>query len=250
MGKHTYSGLTIASSDQVYYTIDGVRINSLDVSLTTSCGFAILPTMIITYHGGQCFKVSFGDTTIAFDPISKKSSLSPVKFGADAAFISMHHKDFNGKDQVSHGSREPFVADGPGEYEIGDVTARGFGVKSVYDKEERYNTIYQVNLEGINMVFLGALSQPEIDPKILGEFGDIDILFIPIGGKDVLDVPQASKLAVKLEAKLIIPMHYDDAQLKAFLKEESAQNVTPVDKLTIKKKDVAAMEGEIVVLKV
>ena len=28
--------------------------------------------MVITYHGGQCFKVSFGDTTLAFNPISKK----------------------------------------------------------------------------------------------------------------------------------------------------------------------------------
>ena len=31
--------------------------------------------MVISYHGGQCFKVSFGDTTLAFNPISKKSKL-------------------------------------------------------------------------------------------------------------------------------------------------------------------------------
>jgi L-ascorbate metabolism protein UlaG (beta-lactamase superfamily) len=209
-----------------------------------------LHIMVITYQGGQCFKVSFGDTTIAFDPISKKSKLTPVKFGADAAFISMRHPDFNGREQVVHGAREPFVADGPGEYEIGEVTARGFGMETTYDKEKRFNTIYQVQLEGMNMVFLGALGNPEIDPKILGELGDIDILFVPIGGGEVLDVPQASKLAVKLEAKLIIPMHYDNTQLKAFLKEEGATSVEAVDKLTIKKKDVALMEGEIAVLKV
>ena len=32
---------------------------------------------------------------------------------------------------------------------------------------------------------------------------DIDILFIPIGGGDVLEVPQASKLGVKLEDQLV-----------------------------------------------
>jgi hypothetical protein len=37
--------------------------------------------------------------------------------------------------------------------------------------------------------------------------------------------------------------------LKAFLKEESAEDSKPVDKLTLKKKDVDAMEGEIAVLK-
>ena len=100
------------------------------------------------------------------------------------------------------------------------------------------------------MVFLGALGTSEIEPKILGEFGDIDILFLPIGGGDVLDVPPATKLAVKLEAKLIIPMHYDQTSLKTFLKEIGVDSKTPVDKLTIKKKDVSIMEGEVVVFKV
>lgn len=209
----------------------------------------IIPTMIITHHGGQCFKVSFGDTTLAFDPISKKSKLSPVKFGSDVAFISMNHPDFNGAEQVAHGNKQPFIVAGPGEYEVGEVTARGYGIKTTYDKVERYNTIYQVHLEGMNMVFLGALNEPDIDPKILGDLGDIDILFIPIGGGDVLEVPQASKLATKLEAKCIIPMHYDDKALSAFLKEEGSSNGKPQEKLTLKKKDVNAMEAEIVVLK-
>lgn len=206
--------------------------------------------MIITYHGGQCFKVSFGDITLAFDPISKKSELSPVKFGSDIAFVSMHHPNFNGADQVALGNREPFIVEGPGEYEIGDVTVRGYGVDTVYDTKNHIATIYQVVLEGMNIVFLGPLSNPEIDPKILGELGNIDILFVPIGGGDVLEVPQASKLAVKLEAKLVIPMHYDAAALKAFLKEESAEDTKPVDKLTLKKKDVDALSGEIAVLTV
>jgi len=205
--------------------------------------------MVITHHGGQCFKVSFGDTTLAFDPISKKSKLTAVKFGSDVAFISLNHPDFNGASQVAHGNKQPFVVAGPGEYEIGEVTARGYGVKTIYDKTERYNTIYQVQLEGMNLVFLGALSDPEIDPKILGELGDIDILFVPIGGGDVLEVPQASKLAVKLEAKCVIPMQYDKQSLAVFLKEEGSQNGKPQDKLTIKKKDVLEMDGEVVVLK-
>ena len=205
--------------------------------------------MVISYHGGQCFKVSFGSTTLAFNPIGKKSKLPPVKFGSDAAFVSMWHEDFNGVENVKHGAKEPFVVDGPGEYEVGSVTARGFGVKTTYEGVERFNTIYQVRLEEMNMVFLGALSDPEIDPKILGELGDIDILFVPVGGGDVLEVPQASKLAVKLEAKLVIPMHYDDVALKAFLREEGNESVKPVDKLTLKRKDVSVMEGDVVVLK-
>lgn len=205
-------------------------------------------TMVITHHGAQCFKVTFGDTTIVFDPISKKSKLGGVKFGADIAFISLNHPDMNGVDEVTYGAKEPFAVWGPGEYEVGEVTARGYGVKTVYEGVERYNTIYQVVLEGMNMVFLGALGSETIDPQILSELDDIDILFVPIGGGDVLDVPAASKLATKLEPHCIIPMHYNDVALKAFFKEEGIDAVKPVEKLTLKKKDLLEMESEIVVI--
>lgn len=205
--------------------------------------------MVITHHDGQCFKVSFGDVTLAFDPISKKSKLTEVKFGADIALVSTRHADFNGVEQAAHGDKVPFVIDHAGEYEVGDVTVRGFGVGTTYDKEPRINTIYQVQLEGMNLVFLGALTEPEIDPKILGELSDIDILFVPIGGGDVLEAPQAAKLATKLEANLIIPMNYDKAAVEAFLKDMGSDNGKPVDKLTVKKKDVLEMSGEVVVLK-
>jgi Beta-lactamase superfamily domain len=205
--------------------------------------------MVISYFGGQCFKVSFGDTTLAFNPISKKSKLESTKFGSDVALVTLWHPDFNGIEQVTYNGKEPVIIDGPGEYEMGTVTARGFGTKTTYDKQEVYNTIYQVQMEEMNLVFLGALGDLEIDPKILSELGDIDILFLPIGGGEMISVPQASKLAVKLEAKLVIPMHYDDATLKLFLKEEGQEGLKPVDKLTIKRKEVSAMEGEVVVIK-
>ncbi len=206
--------------------------------------------MIVTYYGGQCFKLVRGDTTVGFDPIAKQKADWPtVRFGADVVFSSLYHPNFAGYEQMQNGGKAPFVIHGPGEYEVGEVTARGFGVKTNYRGQDRYNTIYQVQFDGMSIVFLGALSDPEIDPKILGALADVDILFIPIGGGDVLEVPQASKLAVKLEAKLVIPMHYDQAALTAFLKEEGEEALKPVEKLTVKKKDVSLMEGEVVVLK-
>jgi len=202
--------------------------------MKSSSKFAtILHTMVITHHGGQCFKVSHGDTTLVFDPIGKGSTLSPIKFGADVALVSLRHPNFNGVAQVAYGNKDPFAITGPGEYEVGDVTVRGFGVKTTYEGEERYNTIYQVLMEKLNLVFLGALSEPDIDATILGELGDIDVLFVPIGGGDVLEVPQAAKLAVKLEAKCVIPMHFDKQALDAFRKESVEKAGKTVDKLTL-----------------
>ncbi|HEY5383033.1 MAG TPA: MBL fold metallo-hydrolase, partial [Candidatus Paceibacterota bacterium] len=71
--------------------------------------------MVISYLGGECFKITQGDLTLAFNPPSKDSSLKTSKFGADIALVSMDHEDFNGVKNAAFGEREPFVISGPGE---------------------------------------------------------------------------------------------------------------------------------------
>ena len=77
--------------------------------------------MIISYQGVQSFKVQFGDTVLAFDPVSKKSEFRAGNFGADIALISLNHSDMNGIDQVNRGDKQAFIINGPGEYEIKGV---------------------------------------------------------------------------------------------------------------------------------
>ena len=207
--------------------------------------------MIITYLGGESFKVSFGDTILAFNPISKDSKLKPAKFGADIVLSSINHPDMNGSEQVTFGEKKPFSITGPGEYEVKGVFIKGFGSVSNYDGEKRINTIYSVALEGMNICFLGAIDQEAL-PKEADEGVDgIDILFVPIGGEGVLDASKAYRLAVSLEPKLIIPMHYGDLgskdALKIFLKE-AGENPKPEPKLTLKKKDLEGKDAEVVVL--
>jgi L-ascorbate metabolism protein UlaG (beta-lactamase superfamily) len=161
--------------------------------------------------------------------------------------ISQNHEDFNGVEGVTYGDREPFVITGPGEYEVKGMAVRGFGSESQYDGTH-LNTIYSVLLEGTNLCFLGALGTSTLPSAAKQELDDIDILFVPVGGNGVLDHAESYKLAVGLEPKAIIPMHYDAASLKAFLKEASAEGLKPVEKLTVKKKDLEGKEAEIVVL--
>ena len=61
---------------------------------------------------------------------------------------------------------------------------------------------------------------------------------------------KAHELVVKLEAKLIIPHVVGKGDdLKAFLETEGAKGVKPVEKLTLRAKEVATMTGEIAILK-
>jgi len=205
--------------------------------------------MIITYYGKQSFKVSFGETTLSFDPVSKASKEKESRFGADVTLISVNHPDFNGAEQNSHGDREPFVIAGPGEYEIKEVFIKGFPSKSHYDGGDYINTIYFVELEGIKMCFLGAINTLELPDAAKESLDLIDILFIPIGSKGVLSPSEAAKLSARIEPGIVIPMIHDQSMLKKFLDEAGNDAQKPVDKLTIKKKDLLGREGDVIVLK-
>lgn len=208
--------------------------------------------MVISYLGGEAFKVQFGDTVIAYNPVSKDSKLKSTSFGSDIVLSSLNHEDFNGIENAARGERSPLVINGPGEYETKGIFITGFPSESKYGGKQKINTIYSLTLEGMNLCFLGALSTSEISNDAIEELDEVDVLFVPIGGDGVLTAAEAYKIAVNLEPKLIVPMHYGtlgskDA-LKTFLKEGGEESPEVVDKLTIKKKDLEGKEGDIVVI--
>ncbi|MDO8594183.1 MAG: MBL fold metallo-hydrolase [bacterium] len=221
--------------------------------------------MIITYLGGEFVKVQFGDITLAFNPPSKDSKLKSSRFGADVVLVSLNHQDMNGTDTLGIGTKQPFIIQGPGEYETKGVAVRGFATDSTYGGEpserlskdetrtdKHINTVYTVTLEGMKLCFLGALASAELPAELKEELDEIDILFVPIGGEGVLAPAAANKLAVALEPHLVIPIHFegvgDKNSLKQFLKEAGEEKTAPQDKLTIKKKDLEGKEGEVIVL--
>src|SRR3989344_9078453 len=202
--------------------------------------------MVITHHGGQCFKVPFGDLTLAFDPIAKGATLPSVRFGADIALVTRNHPDFNGVEEVAYGEKRPFAITGPGEYELKGVTVRGFLAESRYPSSAKgpafLNTVYMVELEDMTLVHLGALSATELPPAAREAIDEVDVLFVPVGGEGVLSPAQAHELAVALEPKIIVPMHWNGMgapkSLDAFLKE-AGNGSEKVDKLTLKRRDLA-----------
>jgi hypothetical protein len=206
--------------------------------------------MILSYHEGACVRASAGDTTVVFGPVSKASkNFKPVNFGTDVAFVSFNHADMNGAEEAGRGDKQPFAITGPGEYEVKEISCSGFPAGSTYGGEGRINTVYSIKFDGLNVLYLGALGDLDLPKEVL-EMDSPDVLITPIGGEGTLTPAEAAKLAVKLEAKIVIPILFDDKTLKTFLKEASAEGVKPVEKLTIKPRDVAGKQNEVVVLSV
>lgn len=203
--------------------------------------------MILTFHEGACIRASAGDVTLVFGPVSKQSkNFKPTNFGADVAFISLNSPDMNGAEEAGRGEKQPFIISGPGEYELHEMTASGFPSGSRWGGEPRTNTVYSVHFDGLSLLYLGALGDLDLPAEVL-EMDSPDVLFSPVGGQGALAASEAQKLAVKLEAKIVIPILYDDKSLKQFLKE-AGEDAKPVEKLTIKSRDLVGKESEVVVL--
>ena len=199
--------------------------------------------MVITYYGASCFKVQSGETVIVFNPPSKESKYKSPRFSADIVLVSFNDKDYNGTDSIAgKNSPVPFAVSGKGEYEIGGIYIKGIGAPGAL------NTIYTLNFENIFLCHLGAFNG-DLSPGLKEEIGKIDILFIPVGRDELLLAPEASQIATNIEPRIVLPMHYEADQLKKFLKEFGSEGAEPIDKLTIKKKDLTEDKTEVVVLK-
>ncbi len=213
--------------------------------------------MVVTYYGASCFKIQSGDMVLAFDPPSKKSDFKPPRFQADVVFVSHDHPNHSGYDNL-HGKeeKEPFLINGPGEYEVGKVPARG--IKTFHDAASgaKYglNTVYLAEIEGANVCHLGDFGEKELRPEVQEALGEVDVLFLPVAGS-VADIEHAVKLVSQIEPSIVIPMHYftkdgrlDKKLLAAFLKEMGQEKVQPLDRFTFRKKEIMDKKEEVVVL--
>ena len=207
--------------------------------------------MIITYYGNQFFKIAQGDTVVAINPPSKESGVNPAKFGSILALSTTAHPLYNGFETVTYGENAPFMISGPGEYECAGILVKGKGTTTHIDGKEYNTAIYSLVIEDIKIGFLGPIEKPLLaaDYEVLA---GTDILFVPIGGEGVLTPAEANKVANAIEPKIIIPMDYTNGRMKdamkIFLKETSEGNVAPIEKLTIRRKEIESKEGDVIVL--
>ncbi|KKR89205.1 MAG: Zn-dependent hydrolase of the beta-lactamase fold-like protein [Candidatus Wolfebacteria bacterium GW2011_GWA2_42_10] len=206
--------------------------------------------MTISFYGEGCFKVMSGETTVLTDPPHASSGLATPRFKFDVLLKTLTPLPINQPDDESVGQ-----IIGPGEYNIKGINIAGFNLLKE-SSEKFFKTVFLLEVESLRLAFLGHISQiPELE--IDEHFEEIDILFIPAGGKPFLEQKSAVKLIKQIEPKIVIPSFYkisglkrpaDD--LKIFLEEINHQKIEPQEKLTIKKKDLAEIKKtKIVTLK-
>lgn len=199
--------------------------------------------MDIYWYGQAMFKLKGKSASVVIDPFNpdfiglKLPKASELE--ADVVLKTHNHGDHNFLEAVPG---DPLKITGPGEYEVKGISIVGVGV--YHDKsqgsERGTNTVYNINIDGLNVVHVGDLGHTLSEEQIQ-EIGEADILMVPVGSVYTINAKDASEVVAQLEPKIVIPMHYGGlAGLKVtldsvdlFLKEMGAENVTPQNKLSV-----------------
>ena len=193
--------------------------------------------MVITKYEPACIKVQSGEMVFVFDPPSRESRFKTPRFQADVVCISEQHPDRNGAGEIQgKGERLPVVLSGPGEYEVAGVRIWGVPVGEA-------RTAYVVVLEGVRLTYLAEMNG-EITPFLRSALGEVDILFLPI-----TEPKRAASQSAHVRARVVIPLVLAPETLSVFLSQlGTSPRPAPVDRLTIKAKDLTGMSGGVIIL--
>lgn len=125
-----------------------------------------------------------------------------------------------------------------GEYEI-----IGVFVNAIESDDQ---TIYTICSESLNVCYLGELKK-SLSSEAIDQLDDVDILFLPVGAKDSLDLKQALALLQKIDPKIVIPIYLENEA--EFLKSEGTSEPRRDKVLKIQKSQLPTEEErEIVIL--
>ncbi len=163
--------------------------------------------MEITWLGHSCFLLqdSKGKKLLT-DPFDATIGYEIYNGSPDLVTISHKHFDHNYTKALNGNYK---IIDKIGTFYICDIPIKG--TPSYHDKDKGAkrgdNIIFTFKMDGYTMCHLGdlghSLSNDDIDA-----IGNVDILFIPVGGNYTLDGKEAAEVAKKINPKIVIPMHY------------------------------------------
>lgn len=164
--------------------------------------------MDISWYGLSCFRIREGSVTVVCDPFDKSIGLTLPKMRADLITVSHDRPGHSAVDRVQGDAK---VLRGPGEFEVRNIFVSGLATyhRKRKDAGVERTIAYFFEFGDLTVGHLGDIGevpqQSEIEALNIGE---VNVLFVPVGGGDTLDPARAVEVIGLLEPRIVIPMHY------------------------------------------
>ncbi|MCD6475604.1 MAG: MBL fold metallo-hydrolase [Anaerolineaceae bacterium] len=207
--------------------------------------------MEITWYGHSCFSFSEeGFATVVADPYNHEV-VGYAPLNVEAEIVTISHNS-SGHNCLSGIKGNPFIIDGAGEYELGNVFITG--VQTDRKEAHERNTLFVYQFNDLTIAHMGGMTKLP-NQKQIEKLGNINIALIPVGGQDGWNANKASELVSMIEPDYLIPMHYatDESKvnmvpLQKFLKEMGADSPQREDVFKIKSINPPVMDETVVVV--
>ncbi|MDQ6907696.1 MAG: MBL fold metallo-hydrolase [Chloroflexota bacterium] len=200
----------------------------------------------VKWLGNTCFRIKSREAMVLMDPIARDSGMTMPKQKADIVTLSMRGR----ANALANVEGEYTLIEGPGEYEVQEVFLSGIRTRrnGTGGAQKDFNTVYLVEMDEMIFCHLGSLNKPLTEAQVEA-MGDVDVLFVPIGGEDSLSPAGATEVIGQIEPRLVIPMRYkinDEAGKRALGEFAAALGLTEVpreDRLIIRKNTLPETMG-------
>ncbi len=176
--------------------------------------------MQLAWFGQSAFALT-GSQTVVIDPFADMSGLEarglefrypPIEgVGADLVLVTHEHGDHNGIEAIGGDPEVIRSTAGTLQSPVGELVAIASEHDDVAGTKRGPNTIFRFVLDGVRFCHLGDFGQPALRPEQRAAIGEIDVLFVPVGGGPTIGGADAAALVRELSPKVVVPMHYRTA---------------------------------------
>lgn len=165
----------------------------------------------LKWFGHSMWKISTSDISIITDPFTDIGYTMPTAETADIILSSHDHFDHNNFELIG-GS--PEIIKTEGKFKISGINIQTFLTYHDETKgsERGDNLLMKFELEGRTFLHCGDLGHM-ISDELVNEIGNVNVLFIPVGGHFTINAETAKKIVDKIDPVIIFPMHYKTAVL-------------------------------------
>jgi L-ascorbate metabolism protein UlaG (beta-lactamase superfamily) len=174
--------------------------------------------MQVRWYGQSAFALVEAAGSVFIDPFGDMESARargmtwnyPAIADATAQLLLVTHEhgDHNAVQVISGVKQTVRSSAGTFDTPVGRVV----GIASEHDPfagtKRGANVIYVFEMGGVRVCHMGDFGQTELRAEQRAAIGDVDLLFVPVGGMATVDGRAAAALVEQLGPSWVVPMHY------------------------------------------
>lgn len=175
--------------------------------------------MRIQWYGQSAFELAADEASVFIDPFGDVSAALaargmqfdyPAIEGVEAALVLVthEHRDHNGVEAIGGSPAVLRSTAGSLESPVGEVVAIASEHDQVAGTQRGPNTIFVFTLDGLRIAHFGDFGQAALRDEQAAAIGDVDLVFMPVGGGPTVDAAQARAIVDRLAPRWVVPMHY------------------------------------------